>query len=98
MKIHLLRHIRYVIRQLSKSPGFTIIAILILSLGIGANTAIFSLIDAVLLKPLPLPRPGQLVRVFEPLRNLDRSPLPAPLRGAATRVLLSKGSLTLTPG
>ena len=64
--------VRHTLRLLLKSPGFTITAILILGFGIGANTAIFSLIDSVLLKPLPYPRSDRLVEVFQPLRNIQK--------------------------
>ncbi len=97
--------LRYAIRGLARSPGFALAAILTLALGIGAVTSVFSVADAVLLRPLPYPESTRLVAVWEQLRtfNLDRLPLPfetfkafrrEPIFESTAAVLMTDGTLT----
>jgi predicted permease len=67
----LLRDLKIAIRHLSKSPGFSITSVFMLALGIGATTAIFSIVEGVLLRPLPFPDPGHLVVLADELHGAD---------------------------
>jgi len=70
--------LRYGVRVLAKSPGFSLIAILTLALGIGANTAIFSVVNGVLLNPLPFRAPNQLVSMFQEMPNFKNGSISYP--------------------
>ncbi|MCM3901972.1 MAG: ABC transporter permease [Pyrinomonadaceae bacterium] len=73
----LCKDITYGVRTLVKSPGFTAVAVLALTLGIGANTAIFSVVNSVLLRPLPFSDPGRLVQLWEAKASMGRTEMPA---------------------
>ena len=72
MTAHILTDMRYALRQMLKAPGFTAVAVLTLAFGVGASSAVFSIVNAVMLRPLPYPHQDRLVRVLELLPKLGR--------------------------
>jgi putative ABC transport system permease protein len=94
-----LRHdVAFSFRQLAKAPAFTAVAVATLALGIGANSAIFALVDATLLRPLPFAEPDRLVAVHETSGDTRDSASPLNLRDWQTRSRSLEGAAGFTPG
>jgi putative ABC transport system permease protein len=76
-QIETMKDLRYAVRMLFKNPGFSTVVLLSLALGIATNAAVFSFVDAIVLRPLPLPEPEQLVILWGKSPNSDHSRVPA---------------------
>src|SRR5215208_8514372 len=80
----LMRDVRHAARRLTRTPMFTVATVITLALGIGANTAIFSIVNSVLLKPLPFPEPDRLVGLWQTAPGVNISDLPASIADYVT--------------
>src|SRR5262249_21794475 len=74
------RNVRYALRQMRRNPGFAAVVVATIGLGVGLNSAVFSAIDSVLLRPLPFPEGGQLVRVHQRRLRVPLATFAAPAR------------------